>query len=310
MKKKIKASFEKHPGLTAGSITIAAVIVLVFAKAVAVFYSGSTAVLSTLIDSLSDIGLSTLTLIAVKWSLKPADHDHRYGHGKIEGVSALIQAAFLVGGASFLLLESVQRFLNPQPMTAHLFTLLLMSFATGLSILLTKVQKLGAEKSNSLALEADSLHYSADVWINLSVVLLIFLDYLKILPVWMDPLCALFVAGLMMRAAWQIALKSFSMLLDQELSEDIRNRMTAIIKSHPEVHGLHDLRTYRSGSKMFVSFDIEIDPNMLLWSAHEIARTIEQTLIVEFPQAEIMIHIDPVGDIHDSRHQDFKRVTS
>ncbi|HPQ50690.1 MAG: cation transporter [Alphaproteobacteria bacterium] len=306
MRETLKSKFEENPALSSSTVTVATVIVLVFAKAVAVAYSDSAAVLSSLIDSLSDIGLSLMTLIAIKWSLKPADEDHRFGHGKIEGIAALLQAAFLIGGGSFLLLESFGRFLNPVPMHNHLFTLFLMGLAIALSGLIAAVQKIGAKKSGSLALEADSLHYSSDIAINGAVFLVVLIDYLGWAAHWLDPLCALAVAGIMARAALQIAEKSFAMLMDKELPDDMRSRMIAIIRSHPEVLGLHDMRTTQSGTKYMISFDIELDPSMLLWSAHEISREIEKAILAEFENAEIMIHFDPYGDTEDSRHQNKK----
>lgn len=291
----------EHP-LFASTVTVATVIVLVFAKSIAYVFSGSAAVLSSLIDSLSDVGLSLMTLFAIRLSHKPADDNHRHGHGKIEGVSALMQAAFLLGGATFLVFESVGRFLNPQPIEAHLFTLMLMGFSTILSIVMVAVQKYSLRKNKSLALEADHAHYSADIWINLATILVVGLDYMQVMPVWIDTACALAVAGIMGRAAYGIGLKAVHVLMDAELPEEMRNKILQIIRGHGEVVGVHDLRTHESGKKIFISFDMEVDPNMLLWSAHEIARTVEHDLLKEFPTAEILIHLDPAGDTADTRH--------
>lgn len=288
--------------LLTSSFTVATVIILVFAKTVAYVYSGSAAVLSSLIDSLSDVGLSLMTLLSIRWSLKPADDNHRHGHGKIEGVAALLQSAFLVGAASFLIFEVMSRMLNPQAMHAHLFTMMLMGFSALLSLLLVFVQKRSLAKNRSLALEADHVHYSSDVWINGSTFAVVLLDYLKIFPGIIDLICALAVAGLLLRSAYQIALKAFDMLMDRELSPDIRAKIEQTVLAHPEVQGMHDLRTHQSGLKMFISFDVEVDPNMLMWSAHEIARAVEHDLLRLFPNAEILIHLDPAGDTHDTRH--------
>ncbi len=303
MRDAIKSFVGQSLALSSSAVTVAIVIVLVFAKTVAVAYSGSAAVLSSLIDSLSDVGLSLMTLIAVRWSLKPADDDHRYGHGKVEGIAALLQAAFLIGGGSFLLLEALGRFLNPSSIHNHIFTLFLMGLSILLSILIAFVQKKGAKESGSLAIEADALHYSSDVAINATVFAVVLIDYLGWAASWVDPLCALFVAGIMARAAMAIAEKSFAMLMDKELPQEMRSRLIAIIRSHPEVLGLHDLRTTQSGTKYMIAFDIELDPSILLWSAHEITRSVEKAILAEFEGAEIMIHVDPYGDTEDSRHQ-------
>lgn len=307
MKETISKLRESNPAILSSTITVSTVIVLVFAKTIALVYSGSTAVLSALIDSISDVGLSIMTLLAVKWSLKPADDEHKYGHGKIEGIAALLQAAFLVGGGSFLFLEAMNRMAEPERMQNHLFTLFLMGLSVILSGVISYVQKHGARSSGSLAAEADSLHYSADILINVGVFLVVLFDYLGFTAPWFDPLSALVVAGIMGRTALSIAEKSFAMLMDQEISGEERSKLIAIIRSHQEVLGLHDLRFIQSGTRKMISFDVELDPSMLLWSAHEVARAIEKAILIEFPASEIMIHIDPLGDTEDSRHSSVEK---
>lgn len=300
---KIQEKFRNNPAMTTSAITVVMVLVLVVTKTIGLWVSGSAAVLSALIDSLSDVGLSAMTLISVKWSAKPADDNHRHGHGKVEGIAALLQASMLLGGGAFLILEGMGRFIRPVPMTDHLFTMALMAISVFLSVAIAKIQTLGARHSNSLAVEADSMHYSSDVIINMSVLLVIFIDYTGIVGNWFDPLCAVAVAAIMARAAYHIAVKAFGMLLDEELPEDVRHRIIAKIKSHPGVQGFHDLRTTQSGMRQFISFDIEVDPGLLVSSAHEISRAIEESMLEDFPNAEIMIHIDPAGDTRDSRHR-------
>lgn len=293
--------------LFASTITVATVIVLVFAKSIAYVFSGSAAVLASLVDSLSDVGLSVMTLLAIRLSHKPADDTHRHGHGKIEGVSALMQAAFLLGGATFLAFEGFGRLLDPQPIEQHLFTIMLMTLAVILSGVVVLVQRYALSHQKSLALEADHAHYSADIWINLSTVVVVVLDYMDILPVWMDTACAFAVAGLMARAAYVIGIKAVHVLMDAELPDETRAEILKMIVAHEEVLGVHDLRTHESGKKIFISFDMEVDPNILLWSAHEIARAVEHDLLARFANAEILIHLDPAGDTADTRHNDFSK---
>ncbi len=302
MFKRLKEEFDRSPAHITTNLTVTVVLLIVVLKIVATIFSGSAAVLSSLIDSLSDVALSVITLISVRWSLKPADDNHRHGHGKIEGICALIQASCLVGGAAFLLLEILNRFVEPQPIAAHNLTLVIMGLSVFLSWVISAMQKKAAAKTDSLAIESDSQHYSTDMWINTSVFITILVDAFGFRTLWLDPLCALFVAWLMVRAAWGIAQKSFAMLLDEEVDGSVKLRMTALIRSHPKVFGLHDLRAIQSGMRMFISFDIEVDPHQTLQSAHDVARDVELLLLEEFPQAEVMIHLDPQGDTLDSRH--------
>jgi ferrous-iron efflux pump FieF len=303
MRKHIQRKFKENPATVSSIVTIILVITLVILKSVAVWLSGSAAVLSALIDSLSDIALSLMTLISVRWSLKPADDNHRHGHGKVEGLAAMIQSMMLAGGGMFLVLEALGRFVHPVEMTEHIMTIILMLASTLLSVGIAYVQKLGARHSDSLAVEADSLHYSADVIINGSVVLVVLADFTGLFGNWLDPISAIAVAMIMCKTAYEIMIKAFGMLLDEELPEATRNLIIAKIKSHPLVLGLHDLRTSKSGMKTFMSFDIELAPELRLSKAHDISRQIENSLLLDYPNSEIMIHIDPAGDIQDSRHR-------
>ncbi len=288
--------------MLASSITVGTVIILIFAKAVAYIFSGSASVLSSLVDSVSDVGMSFMTWLSIRWSLKPADEDHRHGHGKIEGVSALFQAAILTGSAVFLLFMAVNRFIEPQKMTDHLYAILLMSFSIAASLFLTYVQNRAQKETGSLALEADKAHYTTDVWMNGAVMSVVFLDYMNLAPIWFDTLATALIAGLFAKTAYCIAIKAIDMLMDREVEPATKERIFNIVTSPSEVKGIHDLRVTRSGMKMFVSFDMEVDANLLLWTAHEIAQEAEYRILKEFPNAEILIHLDPEGDTDDTRH--------
>lgn len=293
---------KSQKALLASSITVGTVIVLVFAKTIAYVFSGSAAVLSSLVDSISDIGMSLMTWLSIRWSLKPADEDHRHGHGKIEGVAALFQAAMLVGSAVFLLFTALNRLIEPQQMTDHLYALMLMVISAFASLFLTFIQNHAQKETGSLALDADKAHYATDVWMNGLVILVILLDYAQLSPSWLDAVCTALIAGLFGYTAYGIGQKSLDMLMDREVGPEIKERILSIITSPSDVKGVHDLRITRSGMKMFVSFDMEVDSNLLLWSAHELAQEAEYRILKEFPNAEILIHLDPEGDTDDSRH--------
>ena len=286
----------------ASTVTVITVLLLVVAKSFAYYLSDSAAVLSSLVDSVSDIGMSFMTFLSIRWSLKPADDDHRHGHGKIEAVAALFQSAVLTGAAFFLAFTAVGRFLQPVETTNHLFTIGLMAISLFSSAFLTFIQNRANQDGVSLALEADKAHYATDIWLNGIVILVVILDYMGISPEWFDPFCTVLIAGLFASAAYKIARKSINMLMDREVEPEIRNRIEALITSPSDVKGIHDLRVTRSGMKIFVSFDMEVDGNLTLCAAHEIAQEAEYRILREFSNAEILIHLDPEGEIEDSRH--------
>jgi ferrous-iron efflux pump FieF len=287
--------------LVAGVASIATVTVLVIIKTMAYLASGSTSVLASLIDSLVDAGVSLISFLAIRHSLKPADEDHRHGHGKIEGLAALMQGAFICGAAVFLSFEAIQRLSDLQPVTAHSMAITVMVISLLLSVVLIVVQNYSLRHAPSLAVKADRAHYSSDILMNGGVILALVAQRYGA-PVWIDVVFALIVSLWMFATVYKISFKAVDMLLDRELPVETRQKILAIIQSHKDVHGIHDLRTNMTGMRVQIFFDIEVDPDISLAQAHAVSRDIEQAILKDFPSAEIMIHEDPVGEIEDSRH--------
>ncbi len=301
IEKKYTNAAEPRYALIASAWAIGTVTLLIVIKSVAYLKSDSTAILATLTDSINDAGISLMMLMALRYSLRPADKGHRHGHGKAEGLAALFQAAFLSGAGVFLTLSALERFAQPVDVTDHILSMSIAGIAIVMSMLLVAVQKFCLARAPSLAIEADRLHYSSDVYLNGAVVIALLADYYGA-PTWIDPLCGLAVAFFMFRAAKQVGTEAADMLMDKELPKAVRERIKSIVMQHDDVHSLHDLRTRKSGMVLHISFDVEIDPAMSLRDAHQVTRDLENMILVDFPQAEIIIHMDPVGDIHDARH--------
>ena len=287
--------------MNAGRAALMIVSILIFAKCIAFLFSGSTSVLSTLTDSVADAMMSVTAFISLKMSLKPADKEHRYGHGKIEGLFALVQSVIIGVAGVIVAFTAIHHLINPVPITDHLLSVSIMVLSIILSLVLVYIQKKALEETHSLAIEADHAHYKTDIAINAGVLIVLLLLYYG-LPVWIDSLFALVVAVYVWRTAYEVGEKAVNMLLDREVEDEIRENIKDIVRNHTQVIDMHDLRAIRSGMKMLVSFDIEVDPNILLWSAHEIARDVELELLKTYPNTEIMIHIDPAGDTKDTRH--------
>ena len=111
------------------------------------------------------------------------------------------------------------------------------------------------------------------------------------------------IAAYIAHAAYSIGMEATDMLMDKEMPDEVRLQITRIVEGHNGVHGMHDLRTRRNGMQIHISFDIEVDPDITLRDAHEITRELEGLLLNEFPNADIIIHKDPKGDIYDARHR-------
>ncbi|EME70059.1 Co/Zn/Cd cation transporter [Paramagnetospirillum caucaseum] len=268
--------------------------VLIAVKLAAWVATGSVALLSTLIDSTLDLAASALNLMAVRHALVPADDDHRFGHGKAEALAGLGQAAFVVGSGGFLLAEAGSRMIHPQPVSHGEWGIAVMVFSILATLALVGFQRMVAKRTGSLAISADSLHYTGDLLINASVIVSLLLAAGTGWPL-ADPLFAIGIAGWLMINAWQIARLSLDTLMDKEMPEADRERIRAIVATHPGVQDHHDLRTRTSGRQGFIQLHLELPGDLALIEAHRISDEVEKALLAEFPGFDVIIHEDPVG---------------
>jgi len=287
--------------LLASFWAVGTVSILIAIKTYAYYTSGSVAMLGTLTDSVVDAAISIMLLFAVRLSLKPADEQHRHGHGKIEGIVALMQGAFMAGAGLFLAFEAFNRFLNPQELTHHKMAIIVAGIAIILSLVIVIVQKFVLARAPSLAIEADHAHYKTDIFLNGSVIVALLVN-LYGGPLWLDAAFGLLIATYFIFTAWTVTAKSVDMLMDRELSDEVRCDIKAMIDQHEGTHGMHDLRTRMSGMKMHISFDVELAPDITLQEAHDIVRALDHKILENYPHAEIIIHMDPIGDTADPRH--------
>jgi len=274
------------------SVVVAAV--LIAAKVGAWLATDSVAVLSSLLDSLLDAAASLVNLVAVRHALTPADEEHRFGHGKAEPLAGLAQSAFVCGSAVILLMEAVHRFGSPQPVQRPEVGIAVSVLAIVLSAGLVWYQRRVVARTGSVAIAADSLHYGADALLNGAVVAAILIGALLDAPL-VDPLFGALISLWILRGAARIARQSFDLLMDRELPPGDRERILRIARARPEVLDVHDLRTRSAGTHIFVQMHIELDADMRLARAHEIADAVEHEIRAAYPNAEIIIHQDPAG---------------
>lgn len=273
--------------------SVAVALTLICIKFLTYLSSGSVSLLSSLIDSVLDSLASILNFFAVKHSLSPADEEHRFGHGKAEPLAGLGQAAFIAGSSLFLIVESVNRFVHPVAVKQGNLAIAVMLISLGLTIALVIYQRHVVRVTRSVAISADSLHYVSDVVLNLSVIAALVLStYFG----WTlaDPVFALAIAVYIVYAAWKIVVQSLDQLMDKELPDEARERIQSIVLRHADVASLHELRTRASGLDIFIQLHLEMDGNLSLTDAHDIADEVEKELRNEFPNADIIIHQDPV----------------
>lgn len=274
--------------------SVAVACALIVAKFAAWMHTESVALLATLIDSLLDGVASLINMLAVRHALTPADDEHRFGHGKAEALAGLGQGALVAGSALFLFVEAIQHLITPEPIERSYAGIAVMLFSILMTVGLVVYQRWVVQRTGSIAVSADRLHYVGDVATNVAVLLALGLASLPGF-LWVDAVGALIVAAVIVKSAIDIIRGAFDNLMDRELADGDREHVLAVIRRHPEARALHDLRTRQAGNQIFIQFHLELDPDLSLRDAHRISDEIETELLAVFPGAQILIHQDPAG---------------
>jgi ferrous-iron efflux pump FieF len=277
---------------TVASTGVAALMVV--GKLMAWLATGSVSMLSSLVDSTLDLFSSLITFFAVRTALTPADREHRFGHGKAEALAGLAQAGFIAASGVGLLLTVGQRLVHPQQVHDEEIGLAVSAVAIAITIALVSFQTYVARRTNSLAIAADRAHYLTDVVGTLAAGAALYLSGRLDEPM-IDTGVAALVALYLMRGAWGVGRTALNVLMDRELPEADRRRIVAIASAPPEVRGVHDLRTRSAGLTRFIQLHIELDPALSFVGAHAIGDRIEAEIEKAFPDAEVILHVDPLG---------------
>jgi ferrous-iron efflux pump FieF len=268
--------------------------VLIVVKAIAWAMTGSVALLGSLMDSTLDLVASLVNYFAVKTAVEPPDADHRFGHGKAEAIAGLFQSSIIMGSAVFLTLESIGQLWAPNPVQRFDVGAGVSLFAIVVTAFLVAYQRKVVRETGSVAIEADSLHYQGDLLMNGAVIVALALSTYGGYA-WADGLFGLLIALYIAKAATHIFKSSIDMLMDKEFSNEERENIFNIVLGNPDVKGLHDLKTRRSGLLCFIQMHIELDGDISLYDAHAIADEVEASVGEAFSSAEIIIHTDPLG---------------
>ncbi|EPM64660.1 cation efflux family protein [Pseudomonas syringae pv. actinidiae ICMP 19071] len=271
--------------------SLAVAVTLILAKGVAWWLSGSVSLLAGLTDSLLDGAASLLNLLAVHYALRPADDDHRYGHGKAEALSGMAQALFITVSGVLIAVQAVERIQNPEPLGAPLLGMVVMVISIALTLALLSLQYRVIKATGSAAIRADSLHYRSDLLLNASILVALTLAYFG----WqqLDAYFGLGIALYILWSALQIARETVSVLMDEELPADVSTRMLELARSVPGVLGAHDLRTRISGNHWFVQLHLELPGTLTLSVAHALCDQAADAIHQQFPKAEVLVHADP-----------------
>ena len=279
---------------TATYASVSVSTILIFAKLAAYLMTDSVAMLSSLLDSTVDLISSIVTVYGVASALRPPDRDHRFGHGKAEPLAALTQAAFIVGSSVLLIYQALSYFYHPHDIQNQNVGYGVMTLAIILTLGLVIFQRFVIRRTNSMAIDADRLHYDGDLIINIAVVVAFALYQWTGLH-WFDPLFAIIIAFGLFYNAFHIVRDALNILMDRELPDADRVAILDLVKSCRNVRGVHDLRTRSDSDRIFLEMHVELDGDMSVKVAHHVVDGIMSNVRCRYPNAEIMIHQDPEG---------------
>ena len=243
---------------------------------------------------------SVIALVAVKKSGKPADDNHPYGHGKIENLSGVIEALLIFGAAGWIIMEAVEKLQHREVLESPGWGMGIMLISTVANIIVSEKLFTVGRKTDSSALLADAWHLRTDVFTSLGVMvgLGVILAGKWLWPgrdlSWVDPVAAMMVACLILKAAYDLTLAAGRDLLDVRLPPEEEEQIAKIVaKADPGIKSQHKLRTRKAGHIRYADLHIQVDPSMTVDAAHDLSHLIALRIREAFPETVTTVHVEP-----------------
>jgi ferrous-iron efflux pump FieF len=288
-------------------VTIATVSFLIAIKLVAYSYTGSIILLSVAADSVFDLIISLTNFILVRISLKKSTSTYRYGYGKAEALSAFIEGIIIFIISVLILAIAVQKYINPESSMPHTnLALGVMAISLITTFFLVRYQSKIMRQTDSISVESEKLHYISDLLTNFAALIgIILVSNFNILTA--DPIIDGLISIYLIYTTIKIFQKSVAVLIDKEIDDELKKEIFDIVQGHNKVLGFHDVRTRQSGSskgKFFLQMHIEVSEHVSLGESHNIADQVEDKILEKFPDAELILHVDPSNIIEKKEFAD------
>ena len=279
--------------LAAARLSVMTALSLAIVKLVTGLFTGSLAVLTSAIDSLLDILMSGINLMAIHHAEQPADEKHPYGHGKFETLATIFQAIIIASSGSWIIYEAIQRMIVPRPIRQTAVGITVMAVSLVVSFMISRHLRKVALATDSSALEADSLHFAMDVYTNLALLVGLVLISRFGLP-WLDPFMSIVVACYILFESLRLLRHGMRDILDEQLPATVRREIEALINDHKhELFGYHNLRTRRAGSQKLIDFHLTVCKHLSVEEAHNITDYIEKKIAEHISGTDVTIHVEP-----------------
>ena len=260
---------------------------------------GSVSVISEAIHSAVDLLAAIIAWFAVRFSDQPADRQHPYGHGKMENLSGAAEALLIFVAAAWIIWEAVHKLVRGGEVESPGWGALVMAVSAGLNFAVSANLMHVGRKHDSMALVADAMHLRVDVWTSLGVLggMLVLWASAWLIPgvpmSWIDPVTAIVVALLILKAAWDLTRQAAGALLDEALPESDLDLIRDFAREDANIKSLHDLRTRKSGAERMVDAHIAVPAGITVYDGHAAARRFKDRILVQWPNANVNLHLDP-----------------
>lgn len=284
----------------AAAISVLSNTLLVIFKLIVGTIIGSVSVISEAIHSGVDLLAACIAWFAVRTADKPADEDHPFGHGKVENISGTVEALLIFGAAAWIIAEALKKLLHPEPMESTALGMAVMLVSAVTNMFVSSMLFRTGKATQSVALQADAWHLRTDVYTSAGVMAGLGVIWIgkKISPELnlncVDPVAAIAVAILILKAAFKLTLESGRDLLDAGLPEDECTWISEYVHGlSPVARGFHHLRTRKSGSQRFIQFHLVVDAGMSVDESHNLHDKIVNAIKDKYENSNVIIHIEP-----------------
>jgi len=281
-------------------LSVVSNIILLTIKLIVGFAMGSISVISEALHSGVDVIAAIVATVGVRQSAEPADKTHSFGHEKFENLAGFIQAILIFFAAVWIVYVAVHKLIKPAPLEGLGSGVLIMLVSSVVNVVVGLLLLRGAKKTDSVALKADAWHCLTDVYTSAGVMIGLIIVWSGkfwapgVDLSWVDPLAAILVSILIVKAAWDLTMESVHDLLDVSLPQGEEDEIKSLIRAkYPSVIDLHKFRGRKSGNKRFVEFHIKVDPGMSVESSHALDHSIAAEIKQKFSGADVMVHIEP-----------------
>ena len=278
----------------AAGLSITSNTLIIITKIIAGMISGSISIISEAIHSFSDFLASILTFFAVTRSAEPADKEHPFGHGKYEDMSGFIEGGLIIFAGLYIIYESSSKLISGYTMEADsMLGIYVMAFAVLANFLVSRYLFYVAKKSDSVSLRADAEHLQTDIFSSLGVLAGLVLIKLTGYTI-LDPIIAIIVAVIILKAGFLISKETLNNLLDGSISTEDIEKIETVLKNNTVIKGYKNIKGRKSGQYKEIELTILFNPDMKISCCHNICDQIENDIKSELGNVTTTIHAEPM----------------